>query len=86
MMLHSVPIDVMKLDKSFIDDYADEKGSSIIQCVLGLAKMLKIPVVAEGVETQEQYLYLRDSGCDVIQGYYFSKPVPKEEFCNKIAA
>lgn len=86
MMLHTVPIDVMKLDKSFIDDYADEKGSSIIQCVLNLAKMLKIPVVAEGVETKEQYIYLKDSGCDVIQGYYFSKPVPKEEFCSKIVA
>ena len=86
MMLHTVPIDVMKLDKSFIDDYADEKGSSIIQCVLNLAKMLRIPVVAEGVETEEQYIYLKNSGCDVIQGYYFSKPVPKEEFCSKIAA
>ncbi len=86
MMLHTVPIDVMKLDKSFIDDYADKKGSSIIQCVLNLAKQLGIPVVAEGVETEEQYLYLKDSGCDVIQGYYFSKPVPKEEFLEKIAA
>ncbi len=84
MMLHTVPIDVMKLDKSFIDGYADEKGSSIIQCVLSLAKMLKIPVVAEGVETQEQYIYLKDSGCDVIQGYYFSKPIPKAEYLKKI--
>lgn len=86
MMLHTVPIDVMKLDKSFIDDYEDEKGSSIIQCVLNLAKMLKIPVVAEGVETKEQYIYLKDSGCDVIQGYYFSKPVPKDEYVEKIVA
>lgn len=86
MMLHTVPIDVMKLDKSFIDDYEDEKGSSIIQCVLNLAKMLKIPVVAEGVETEAQYMYLKNSGCDVIQGYYFSKPIPKEEFLDKIAA
>lgn len=86
MMLHTVPIDVMKLDKSFIDDYADEKGSSIIQCVLNLARNLKIPVVAEGVETREQYEYLKDSGCDVIQGYYFSKPIPKEEYLEKIAA
>lgn len=86
MMLHTVPIDIMKLDKSFIDDYADEKGSSIIQCVLNLAKMLKIPVVAEGVETQDQYFYLKDSGCDVIQGYYFSKPVPKAEFLQKLSA
>ena len=80
MMLHSVPIDIIKLDKSFIDDYEDEKGSSIIQCVLNLAKMLKLPVVAEGVETKEQYLYLKNSGCDMIQGFYFSKPVPTEEF------
>ncbi len=86
MMLHSVPIDIMKLDKSFIDDYEDTKGSSIIQCVLNLAKMLKLPVVAEGVETEAQYIYLRNSGCDVIQGYYFSKPVPAEEYINKIAA
>jgi len=85
MMLNSVPIDIMKLDKSFIDDYADEKGRGIIRCVLDLAKNLKIPVVAEGVETKEQYIYLKDSGCDVIQGYYFSKPVPKDEFIEKIA-
>lgn len=86
MMLHTVPIDVMKLDKSFIDDYADEKGKCIIQCVLNLAKQLKIPVVAEGVETEEQYIYLKNSGCDVIQGYYFSKPISKEEFIDKIAS
>ena len=49
----------MKLDKSFIDGYADEKGSSIIQCVLGLAKQLKLPVVAEGFETEDQYIYLK---------------------------
>ena len=86
MMLHSVPIDVMKLDKSFIDGYEDEKGSSIIHCVLNLAKQLKIPVVAEGVETKEQYIYLKNSGCDVIQGFYFSKPLPKEEYVDKIVA
>ena len=86
MMLHTVPIDVMKLDKSFIDDYEDENGSSIIQCVLSLAKQLKIPVVAEGVETEEQYNYLKSSGCDYIQGYYFSKPLPKEEYLEKIAS
>ena len=84
MMLHSVPIDVIKLDKSFIDDYEDEKGSSIIQCVLNLASMLKLPVVAEGVETKDQYIYLKDSGCDVIQGFYFSKPISAEEFYKKI--
>jgi EAL domain-containing protein (putative c-di-GMP-specific phosphodiesterase class I) len=76
----------MKLDKSFVDDYADEKGSCIIQCVLDLAKQLKIPVVAEGVETEEQYHYLKNSGCDVIQGYYFSKPISKEDYYQKYYA
>ena len=84
MMLHSVPIDVIKLDKSFIDDYTDEKGSSIIQCVLNLASMLNLPVIAEGVETKDQYIYLKDSGCDVIQGFYFAKPMSAEEFYKKL--
>lgn len=84
MMLKSVPIDEIKLDKSFVDDYSDEKGSSIICCVLDLAKMLDLPVVAEGVETEDQYLYLKQRGCEVIQGFYFSKPLPAMEFMNKI--
>lgn len=84
MMLKSVPIDEIKLDKSFVDDYSDEKGSSIICCVLDLAKMLDLPVVAEGVETEDQYLYLKQRGCEVIQGFYFSKPLPAIEFMNKI--
>ena len=86
MMLHTVTIDIMKLDKSFIDDYEDEKGSSIIQCVLNLAKRLRLPVVAEGVETKEQYVYLRESGCEYIQGYYFSKPISKDEYIERLAA
>ena len=86
MMLNNVPIDGIKLDKSFTDEYADKTGSSIIQCVLQLANILNLSVVAEGVETQDQYCYLKDSGCDVIQGYYFSKPVPMEEFLGKIRA
>ena len=84
MMLNTVPIDVIKLDKSFIDDYTNEKGKSIIQCVLNLASTLKLPVVAEGVETQEQYYYLKESGCNMIQGFYFSKPIPIEEFFKMI--
>lgn len=84
MMLKSVPIDEIKLDKSFIDDYNDEKGRSIISCMLDLAKMLDLPVVAEGVETEEQYLYLKQKGCEVIQGFYFSKPLSAIEFMNKI--
>lgn len=83
-MLKSVPIDQIKLDKTFVDDYNDEKGSSIITCVLDLAKMLKLPVVAEGVETENQYRYLRELGCNVIQGYYFAKPMPAVEYIKKV--
>lgn len=85
MMLKSVPIDEIKLDKTFVDDYSDAKGSSIIRCVLDLAKMLELPVVAEGVETENQYKYLKQMGCDVIQGYYFSKPLPVGDYVDKLA-
>ena len=84
MMLKSVPIDQIKLDKTFVDDYNDEKGSSIITCVLDLAKMLKLPVVAEGVETENQYQYLKQIGCNVIQGYYFAKPMPAVEYIKRV--
>ena len=80
MMLKSIPIDVMKLDKSFVDDFNDEKGEKIISCVVRLAKSMRIEVIAEGVETGEQYEFMRRLGCDKIQGYYFSKPIPVEEF------
>lgn len=80
MMLKSIPIDVMKLDKSFVDDYNDEKGEKIISSVTQLAKSMHIEVTAEGVETEEQYRFMRDLGCDMIQGFYFAKPMPKEDF------
>lgn len=80
MMLKSIPVDVMKLDKSFVDDYDDARGEEIIKCVVALAGTLKMDVTAEGVETKEQYEFLRDLGCDTIQGYYFSRPLPAEAF------
>lgn len=84
MMLKTVPIDEIKLDKTFVDDYNDEKGGYIISCVLELAKALKLPVIAEGVETENQYVYLREMGCDAIQGYYFARPMPVEEFVQRM--
>jgi len=48
--------------------------------MIDIADFMKIPVIAEGVETKEQYDLLKKAGCDIIQGYYFSKPVPPEEF------
>ena len=52
----------------------------MIELILGIADYLHVPVVAEGVETEEQYLTLKEMGCDFVQGYYFSKPVPSQEF------
>ena len=80
MMLKSIPIDVMKLDKSFVDDYNDLRGEKVIECVVGLAGALHIDVTAEGVETREQYEFFRDLGCDSIQGFYFARPMPADDF------
>lgn len=80
MMLKSVPIDVLKLDKSFVDDFDDPRGEQIITSVIRLAQALHIEVTAEGVETEEQYTFLKQLGCNMVQGYYFAKPMPEEEF------
>lgn len=80
MMLKSIPIDVMKLDKTFVDDFDDERGEQIIRCVMRMAQDLCISITAEGVETEEQYKFLKSIGCDTIQGYYFARPMPEEEF------
>ncbi|MCM1184716.1 MAG: GGDEF domain-containing protein [Roseburia sp.] len=80
MMLKYIPVDVMKLDKSFVDDFDDVRGSQIIRCVMRLAQDLQIAITAEGVETKEQYEFLKSIGCDTIQGYYFAKPMPAEEY------
>lgn len=80
MMLKSIPIDVMKLDKSFVDDYDDERGERIIRCVMRMAQDLRIAITAEGVETEAQYKFLTSVGCDTIQGYYFARPMPEAEY------
>ncbi|MCR4781030.1 MAG: EAL domain-containing protein [Ruminiclostridium sp.] len=80
-MLASLPIDALKLDMAFIRKMCDnEKDMHMVQLMIDIAGFLKIPVIAEGVETREQYDRLKKAGCDIIQGFYFSKPVPPEEF------
>ena len=82
MMLKNVDIDVLKLDKSFVDDIGDERSEEIISNIIYLAHSLQIEVTAEGVETKAQFEFLRDVGCDYIQGYYFGKPQPAEAFAD----
>lgn len=79
------PIDILKLDQSFVRGLpSDPTDSSIASAVLSLAKDLKLSVVAEGVESEEQLAFLRSKGCDEIQGYYFSPPVPADEFVTQL--
>lgn len=79
--LADLPFDVLKIDMQFIRSMdRNPKVKAIIKMIIDLAKMMDAITVAEGVETEAQYLFLKESGCDIIQGYYFSKPLPKEEF------
>lgn len=80
-LLSRLPIDVIKLDKVFLkDDNLQESDKIIISCVVDMAKKLRIVSLCEGVETIEQSDYLKEIGCQIQQGYYFSKPVPQEQF------
>ncbi|MBO5574231.1 MAG: EAL domain-containing protein, partial [Clostridium sp.] len=80
-MLGHLPIDALKLDMSFVRSaFGEKKDVRMLELIIDIADYLQVPVVAEGVETEEQYLVLKTLGCDLIQGYYFSKPVPEDEF------
>ena len=80
-LLTQLPIDVLKLDMSFVRSaFAEKQDMRMIELIIGIADYLNVPVVAEGVETEEQYLALKKLGCAYVQGYYFSRPVPTEAF------
>ena len=80
-MLSTLPIDALKLDMKFIRTaFTGRKDTRMIELIIDIASYLKVPVIAEGVETEEQMRTLKLLGCDYVQGYYFSRPVPPEEF------
>jgi diguanylate cyclase (GGDEF)-like protein/PAS domain S-box-containing protein len=79
--LKQLPIDSIKVDSSFVRDIGtDPNDEAIIRAIIAMTHSLKLNVVAEGVETESQYRVLRDLECDEYQGFYFSKPLPPEEF------
>ena len=84
-MLTEIPIDILKIDMSFVRSMEKhEKNKRMVELIIDIAKFLKVPCVAEGVETESQLSALRKMGCDVIQGYFFSKPVAPEDFAKFI--
>jgi sensor c-di-GMP phosphodiesterase-like protein len=76
-ILYDMPIDILKIDKSFVDQ-------NIVEDILNIAKKFKLKTIAEGVETKTQKEYLTEKGCDILQGYYYSKPLQKEEFISNV--
>ena len=82
-MLKDMPVDILKIDLKFLADSGEEdhgRGGNILNSVVRMAKWLHIPVIVEGVETQQQVDFLRTIGCECVQGYFFSKPVPVDVY------
>ena len=82
--LSELPFNTLKIDKSLIDCIGQQKGRMVVQQVIILAHGLGMNVIAEGVETAEQVELLREMECDDIQGFYYSRPLPREEFIKKL--
>ncbi len=80
-MISSLPIDALKLDMQFVRGAFSEGGNThMLEVIIGIAAYLAVPVIAEGVETTEQVRALKRLGCDIVQGYFFSRPVPASDF------
>ncbi|SHJ81113.1 EAL domain-containing protein [Hespellia stercorisuis] len=79
--LKDIPVDILKIDLKFLEDFeTNNRAGNIIASVVRMAKWLKLSVIAEGVETKEQAEFLRSIGCSRIQGYYYTKPLTREDF------
>ena len=85
--LKRLPINVIKIDRSFISDIRNQSNdAAIVASTIALGHNLGLTVIAEGVETREQLIYLRAAGCDEVQGYYFQKPVPAADIVDALKA
>jgi diguanylate cyclase (GGDEF)-like protein/PAS domain S-box-containing protein len=80
--LHSLPLHTLKVDRCFVGDLRDGRSETITRAILSLAHGLGISSVGEGVETDEQRTFLIDAGCDLVQGYFYSPPLPRPAFEN----
>lgn len=84
-MINKIPLDALKIDMIFIKNaFASQKDNQMLKIIIDIASYLKVPTIAEGVETIEQVAVLKALGCDIVQGYYFSKPIPADELAKFI--
>lgn len=79
-MLKNINVDIIKIDKEFLDETVSKKGRVVLKHTIIMAKELNLKVIAEGVENEEQIKFLIEAGCDIAQGFYFSKPLSIDEF------
>lgn len=80
-LLKNIPLDIIKLDGEFFNEADDkERGETVVRNTIVLAKDLNMKIVAEGIETKEQVEFLEEQGCDLIQGFYFARPMPVADF------
>jgi len=79
--LMNLPLDTLKIDRSFVINLTDKKGSSIVEAIVTLGKRLNLQIVAEGIETEEQFELLKNSDCDIAQGFLLSRPIPLNDIC-----
>jgi predicted signal transduction protein with EAL and GGDEF domain len=82
--LKRFPIDTLKIDHSFVYDLDTPDGAAIVDAILALAKTLNLRVIAEGIENEAQLAYLVDKGCDLLQGFYFARPIYPEDVPNML--
>jgi EAL domain-containing protein (putative c-di-GMP-specific phosphodiesterase class I) len=84
--LKRLPVSTLKIDQSFIRDIsADRSDKVLVESMTNMGRLLGLKVVAEGVEEAEQLDLIREFGCDEYQGYYFSRPIPADEFCKLLS-
>jgi len=84
--LHRLPVDILKIDKSFVHQLDDPRAYALVQGVVSMARSMELTVVVEGVETWADAVAVRELGCDLAQGYLFCRPVPSEEMMQLAAA